>query len=164
MRLWIQCLVLASLFVLAAGCQSPLASLSSEDQHPELAALKAQGATMQRRTSYVPVEIAPGHVIRLAIHEIGTSQHGRTLVLVHGVMSDSQIWRFVDAQWAKDYRVLAIDLPGCGQSDKPDPATLPPDAYGPESLARCVLAAHRERRWIRRSARVRTVRASPAFD
>jgi pimeloyl-ACP methyl ester carboxylesterase len=145
MRLRSRFLGLAGLFVLTVGCQSPLASLPSEDQHPELTVLKAQAAEMQRRTFYVQVEVAPGHVIQLAVHETGAFGHGRTLVLVHGVMSDSKIWRFVDAQWAKDYRVLAIDLPGCGESDKPDPSSLPPDAYGPESLARCVLAAARGR-------------------
>ena len=41
------------------------------------------------------------------------------LVLVHGLGCDSTIWREQLTDFSRDHRVLAVDLPGFGQSDKP---------------------------------------------
>jgi pimeloyl-ACP methyl ester carboxylesterase len=54
---------------------------------------------------------------------------GEPVVLIHGLDSSARVnWEMpgtIDAL-AKDHQVIAIDLPGYGQSDKP----LEPDAYG----------------------------------
>jgi pimeloyl-ACP methyl ester carboxylesterase len=42
------------------------------------------------------------------------------LVLVHGLGSDLQIFRWNARCWASKHRVIAIDLPGHGQSEKAD--------------------------------------------
>ena len=59
--------------------------------------------------------------VRLHYHEAGTD-HAETLVLLHGggpgASSLSNFGRNIPV-FAKSFRVLAVDLPGYGQSDKP---------------------------------------------
>ena len=44
----------------------------------------------------------------------------RSVLLIHGLGSYLKFWRYqIDALAAKGYRVVAIDLPGFGKSDKP---------------------------------------------
>ena len=43
------------------------------------------------------------------------------LLLVHGLMVTSHSYRDVVPLLARTRRVLAVDLPGCGESDRPDP-------------------------------------------
>ncbi|HSP78772.1 MAG TPA: alpha/beta hydrolase [Myxococcaceae bacterium] len=59
---------------------------------------------------------------------------GKTLVFVHGLGSYLKFWRYqLDAFAEQGYRVLAVDLPGYGKSDKP--ATFP---YTMEAMADAV--------------------------
>ncbi|MCU1283392.1 MAG: hypothetical protein JWM53_6938 [bacterium] len=44
---------------------------------------------------------------------------GPPILLVHGLMTTSYSWRYVLEELAQSWRVVAIDLPGCGRSDKP---------------------------------------------
>jgi pimeloyl-ACP methyl ester carboxylesterase len=44
---------------------------------------------------------------------------GEPVLLVHGITTYSFIWRKIIPLLAADYEVLAIDLLGCGDSDKP---------------------------------------------
>jgi pimeloyl-ACP methyl ester carboxylesterase len=55
---------------------------------------------------------------------------GEPLLLIHGLMTTSYSWRYVFEDLAKKYRVIAPDLPGSGDSEKPDGAQ-----YSVESLA-----------------------------
>ena len=55
---------------------------------------------------------------------------GPPLLLVHGLMTTSYSWRYVLDELAQKWRVLAIELPGCGRSDKPAGAR-----YGAVGLA-----------------------------
>lgn len=45
--------------------------------------------------------------------------NGEALLLIHGMAGSSDSWRAVLPQLAKKYRVIAPDLLGHGQSDKP---------------------------------------------
>ncbi len=45
---------------------------------------------------------------------------GPPLLLVHGLMTSSYSWRYVIDVLARDFRVIALDLPGAGRSGKPD--------------------------------------------
>lgn len=132
-------------FLFAAGCGDTYRSLADEDALPDLAALKRAAAATPARTRRVPVwRTRGGRDVHVAVHETGAAgRGGRAIVLVHGVFSDAGAWRFVRGGLAGRH-VLAIDLPGCGASDAPDPADLPPDAYGLDSLARAVLLALRQ--------------------
>jgi pimeloyl-ACP methyl ester carboxylesterase len=44
---------------------------------------------------------------------------GPPLLLIHGFGASTFTWRFVAPELARDYRVIAVDLKGFGQSDKP---------------------------------------------
>jgi pimeloyl-ACP methyl ester carboxylesterase len=133
------------LVVSALGCGNTYSTLADEDALPDLAAMKRAAAGVPARTVRVPVwHTRAGREVRVAVHESGWDRNGRVVVLVHGVFSDAGAWRFVRGGLAGDYHVIAIDLPGCGASDAPDPDDLPPDAYGLDSLARAVLLALRQ--------------------
>jgi pimeloyl-ACP methyl ester carboxylesterase len=130
-----------------AGCSGAYQRLAWENSSPEHAALSARTAVDRRVTTRVAVDVPGAHraTLHLAVHETGAADAPRTLVFVHGVLSDSRVWRFLEGDLARDYRLLLIDLPGCGDSDKPATPTVPADFYSPGSLARCVLSAARQR-------------------
>ena len=56
------------------------------------------------------------HGDRVAYRDAGS---GETLLLIHGMAGSSETWRAVIPQLAKKYRVIAPDMLGHGQSDKP---------------------------------------------
>jgi pimeloyl-ACP methyl ester carboxylesterase len=56
------------------------------------------------------------HGERVAYQDAGD---GETLLLIHGMAGSSDTWRDVIPQLAKNFRVIAPDLLGHGQSDKP---------------------------------------------
>jgi pimeloyl-ACP methyl ester carboxylesterase len=56
------------------------------------------------------------HGDRIAYRDAG---HGDVLLLIHGMAGSSATWRAVLPQLAKKYRVVAPDLLGHGESDKP---------------------------------------------
>lgn len=56
------------------------------------------------------------HGDRIAYRDVGS---GDTVLLIHGMAGSSDTWRAVMPQLAKKYRVVAPDLLGHGQSDKP---------------------------------------------
>lgn len=53
------------------------------------------------------------------VHYLEAGQ-GPVLILIHGLGSSSAAWRDCIDSLAKSYRVLALDLPGYGKSDKPN--------------------------------------------
>lgn len=65
-----------------------------------------------------PVQLADIGGTKLAYAEMGSGPH--TLVLVHGLGSYMPAWTHNVDALASRYRVIAVDLPGYGKSDKPD--------------------------------------------
>lgn len=59
---------------------------------------------------------------------------GEILLFVHGYLCDLSLFRFAYPFFQKRYRVIGLDLPGAGYSDKPD------IAYNPDFLAGIVEA------------------------
>lgn len=47
-------------------------------------------------------------------------QEGPYLILVHGIGACAEYWHANIASLSKHYRVIAVDMPGFGKSDKPD--------------------------------------------
>jgi pimeloyl-ACP methyl ester carboxylesterase len=45
---------------------------------------------------------------------------GEPLLLLHGIASSTQVWRRLIPRLAEGHDVIAVDLPGCGRSHKPD--------------------------------------------
>lgn len=55
--------------------------------------------------------------LRLHVAEAGT---GPALLLVHGLTASHAVWEPTVAEFARGWRVIAPDLPGHGESEKPD--------------------------------------------
>ncbi len=53
-----------------------------------------------------------------SIAYIDVGQGKKTIVLVHGLASNAGFWRYVIPELSKQYRVIAVDLPGYGKSQK----------------------------------------------
>jgi len=66
---------------------------------------------------------------RVRLVEVGD---GPALLLVHGYLSSRLIWEDVLPKLAAHFRVVAPDLPGFGESEKPPPARY---AYGFDAFA-----------------------------
>jgi pimeloyl-ACP methyl ester carboxylesterase len=56
--------------------------------------------------------------VRLAVHESGKPD-GPVLVAVHGFPDNHHVWDGVAAELGEDFRVVAYDVRGAGDSDKP---------------------------------------------
>jgi pimeloyl-ACP methyl ester carboxylesterase len=54
--------------------------------------------------------------LRIAFEQKGS---GTPLVLLHGALSDSRVWRRQLDELSDNYTVVAWDAPGCGKSDDP---------------------------------------------
>ena len=63
----------------------------------------------------------PPLTCRVAGHEIAyhSAGEGETVLLVHGITTYSFIWRRIVPLLKERYRVISVDLLGCGASDKP---------------------------------------------
>jgi pimeloyl-ACP methyl ester carboxylesterase len=44
------------------------------------------------------------------------SGKGRVIVLLHGYLESAEVWNGFEQKLARDFRVLSVDLPGCGLS------------------------------------------------
>ncbi|MCA8944203.1 MAG: TonB-dependent receptor [Planctomycetes bacterium] len=126
-----------------ASCTSLHRKLRPEHQIPILSKLGRDCDELPKRVTLVPTK-PDGAGIELAIHEFGSDEHDRVVVAIHGVLSDYRCWRYVTGGIGTDFDVWAIDLPGCGDSDCPDPDS-DPAAYSPTWMARHVLGALRSR-------------------
>ena len=63
----------------------------------------------------------PNH--QLTIHIYATGNHtAPPIILIHGLGDEADTWRHLVAPLSANYRVIALDLPGFGRSDKPDRA------------------------------------------
>ena len=131
------------LTVCTVGCAPTYRYLPSENRIPELAELKQAAAMQPHRSFRVPVRCGKGYTLRIALHETGCGLRDCVVVLLHGVFSDSRLWRFVRGDLGADHDLLAVDLPGAGRSDDPAPALVGPRGYAPKTMARDVLTALR---------------------
>jgi pimeloyl-ACP methyl ester carboxylesterase len=134
--------ILALVFI--TGCQTaPI--LPTEDRVADFAAIKSKASAIEITTTHVPLEATRGRALQIAIHENKPADADRTIVFIHGVFSDSRMWRYLCWDLAGEYRVMAVDLLGCGESDQPDPVALGPGGYSPSALGRDVLFALRRK-------------------
>ncbi|MFO7446697.1 MAG: alpha/beta fold hydrolase [Ignavibacteriaceae bacterium] len=62
-----------------------------------------------------PVNMMPGNP-SIAYIDAGKGEH--TIILVHGLASNAGFWRYNIGGLAKHFRVIAVDLPGYGKSQK----------------------------------------------
>lgn len=78
-------------------------------------AMTTKGVEREPATEFVRSVDILGH--RMAYFDRGT---GPVLVLIHGMFGDHLDWEPVLEPLSASFRVLAVDLPGFGGSDKPD--------------------------------------------
>jgi pimeloyl-ACP methyl ester carboxylesterase len=69
--------------------------------------------------------------LRIAYERAG---EGPPLVLLHGVLADSRMWRRQLDELSAEFTVVAWDAPGCGQSSDP------PESFGLPDYAHCLAA------------------------
>ena len=128
-----------------SGCTGVYHTLPRVKDVPAFAALERAGRDTPEAITRVNVAPHGKPPLRLALHETGAGDRQRVVVMLHGLLSDSGVWRFVRPQLADDYDLITVDLPGSGESDAPRPARRGPDVYAPEAMARSVLLALRQR-------------------
>ena len=138
----IQRFLLLSTFALA-GCQAAH-SLPTEDHVADFAAIKSKAANVELTVNRISLDATRGRPLEMALHENRAANHDRLIVFIHGVFSDSRMWRYLCWDLGNDYDVMAVDLLGCGESDRPDPSQVAPDGYGPDALGKDVLLALRQ--------------------
>src|SRR5687768_4072066 len=140
MRLLLAATLLAC--TLAGGCAGgAIDKLPRDAEMAEHGPLVAAAERLAVRTTRVPVGEVQGKTVHLAVHEVGPGNSPRIAVLLHGILSDSRMWRYIRPQLAEmpNLDVMEVDLLGSGDSDCPDPRKMSSDAYGPTALARGVL-------------------------
>ena len=96
------------------------------------------------------VRISSQPLIRLSAIDIAPDRPRRTMVFLHGFGGNARQWRYQLRKFSDDSRVIALDLRGHGQSDKPrtdygmpsllNDLVLALDVLGVEG--KCVLVGH----------------------
>jgi pimeloyl-ACP methyl ester carboxylesterase len=76
--------------------------------------------------SPLPVQSVEVDGIRVAYVDSGTPSGEPPIVFIHGLSSYLGYWEYQIPEFAKGRRVLALDLPGFGQSARPDAPYTPP--------------------------------------
>ncbi len=89
--------------------------------------------------------VRQGHQLSIAVHCLGKASQRPLLVFVHGILADYRTWHLVAGQLAEDYEIWLVDLPGCGDSDAPDPRSIEEDGYSASAMAERVLQALEQR-------------------
>lgn len=74
---------------------------------------RPNGAGPRHRAEWIAVENAGTRVLR-------AGQGDTTLLFIHGYGESLLSWRLILDRFTTNYRVLALDLPGYGLSEKPD--------------------------------------------
>jgi pimeloyl-ACP methyl ester carboxylesterase len=130
---------------LTACSPRPYYLLKDEDSDPKLLELKSHFLSCKSERVMAPTIGVNGHepVIRVALHPAGVPGSDRLIVFLHGAFSDHNAFRFVAGDLGRDHELLLVDLPGCGESDAPNPENLDETAYSPEDLASRTLQAVR---------------------
>jgi pimeloyl-ACP methyl ester carboxylesterase len=124
-------LTTAVLLALATLTQTQTASAQPKTSQPESRFAKLDGAR---------------------VHYVNYGKGDEALVLIHGWTQNIDAWRDQIPEFAKHYRVIALDLPGHGKSDKPQftkdpvPKDQPgkPFVYSMDHFARAVEAVMRD--------------------
>ncbi|MGZ5437654.1 MAG: alpha/beta fold hydrolase [Pyrinomonadaceae bacterium] len=105
----------------------------------------AQPKTLQPESRFAKLDGA-------RVHYVSYGKGDEALVLIHGWTQNIDAWRDQIPEFAKHYRVIALDLPGHGKSDKPQftkesvPKGQPgkPFVYSMDHFARAVEAVMRD--------------------
>ncbi len=134
-------LALSTTLLALGACAPAYQRLASVEDVPELYRLEVAFEQAPSTLHRYPTRIDDGPVVHVALRETGRLSGDSALVMIHGCMSDHRSWRFLCGALADDYRLLLVDLVGCGDSDRPDPELLGQGGYSPQAMAERVLQA-----------------------
>jgi pyruvate dehydrogenase E2 component (dihydrolipoamide acetyltransferase) len=95
----------------------PGGRITSEDVECAAAAVAASAAAPRTEVA----ELADG--TKIAALMAGPADATETIVFLHGLGGSQSTWASVLGNFAEDYRIVAVDLPGHGASDRPAPAS-----------------------------------------
>ncbi len=130
------------LVLVAVGCAPTHDSLVRRE--PGLhRVLRLEGESLPSRTVIANTKGDGSRAVRVVVEEIGRHRSDRLVVLLHGAFSSRTTWRYLAGDLGQDHDLLLVDLPGCGESDRPAGTGLRPGEYAPSILARRVLEATR---------------------
>ena len=117
-----------------AACSTFSGMTLEKDLHPH-AELGAKDDARENARGFVTT--SKGY--KIAYRETRAGKKDRVVVLLHGLLSNYDAWRYVGGNLGEDHTLLRIDLLGSGRSDKPDPDEVGKGGYSPTALARYVL-------------------------
>ena len=87
-----------------------------------------------------PVHTVTVNGTRIAYLDAGG---GQPVILVHGFGGSLWQWEYQQAALASHYRVITLDLPGSGLSDKPDIAYTPDEMVALDRKSTRLNSSHR---------------------
>jgi pimeloyl-ACP methyl ester carboxylesterase len=130
--------------LLLSACSSSAFALRSEDRIPGLAERKAAG--LATPSQFIAVNVADAGIaadgydapVRMMVERKGALRAERGIVLLHGLFGTRGTWRFCTGELAQGAACYVVDMPGCGDSGKPDPDAIGEAFYSAESLAGCL--------------------------
>ena len=126
---------------LSSACRNTEMLLRPEVEIPELRALAKSAKKQKRQVVMVESDATADAPLDIAVHPYGAEQQDRVLVMIHGVLTDHRVWTYVIGAFDGDPEIWAIDLPGCGDSDKPNPLQAKSkDVYSTTWMAKHVMS------------------------
>ena len=128
-----------------AACRSTDRPQFGEEDFPDLRILGKSADDLAHPVVKEKSDATADGGLEIAIHPYGAENEDRIIVMIHGVLTDHRVWRYVIGDLGGEHEIWAIDLPGCGDSDKPNPVTASRDAYSPTWMAKHVMSALRKR-------------------
>jgi len=117
-----------------------LPGLTRERDVPVLASLGKACDALSAHTHPVNT-IRCGKQVRIAVQHLGADTNKTILIFIHGVLADRYTWRYMAGGLGREYEIWLLELPGCGESEKPDPDAIEPDGYSPGAMGERVLQA-----------------------
>ena len=115
--------------------------LQSERQILKFEALAIADATLPERIVLVSTVRSNEPPVGIAVHQHGPGTNDYIQIMIHGVLANHESWRYLTGSLSSNFDLWIIDLPGCGDSDKPDPKSLAADGYSPGAMADRVMQA-----------------------
>ncbi|MBN1419076.1 MAG: alpha/beta hydrolase [Planctomycetes bacterium] len=135
--------VLALPLLLPACVTSAYRQLRPEDELGDYGPLHRSFLARKREMRLIPTTDREGRLVKIAVHEVGEGDRAHAVVFIHGVLSDHEAFRYIAGAFRPENDLLLVELPGCGDSDKPDPGDLGPGGYGATAMGERVLQALR---------------------
>ncbi len=117
----------------------------------EIDEFKDMAKAWNERTETIAYEstMRNGVPARVAIRQLSGPRNDTVYVCIHGLFGEGLNWKYVAALLQAENEVWAVDMPGSGLSDCPDPKRVGPAGYSPEALAERVLQALEARLKVR---------------